>query len=224
MGKLLAGAPLVLETEGPEVLHETHKGLLQGVSPVLLSDVISAFVSTNNTQNLSSPVIFVFEHVSPVGWVCGCGRSLSLVHSLGAQKAPPWVHHLPRKALHKQDLGQHFWAPEPPAHTCALFLQSVTPGPWQQVLCVFWEHGQNGSGYWSTKGCRMVGSRDTSTTCQCTHLSSFAVLMAQYDVQVRDLRETEFNVYCCVINFHRCRTLKYTHTNLLSCRILRSAI
>ncbi|XP_036900923.1 adhesion G protein-coupled receptor E2-like, partial [Sturnira hondurensis] len=122
MGKLLAGAPLILETEGPEVLHETHTGLPQRVSPVLLSDVISVFVSNNDTQNLSSPVTFVFEH-------------------------------------------------------------SVTPEPRQQVLCVFWEYGQNGSGYWSTKGCRIVGSRDTSTTCQCTHLSSFAVLMAQYDVQ-----------------------------------------
>ncbi|XP_036907445.1 adhesion G protein-coupled receptor E5-like, partial [Sturnira hondurensis] len=65
---------------------------------------------------------------------------------------------------------------------------SVTPGPRQQVLCVFWEHGQNGSGHWSTKGCRMVGTGGTSTSCLCMHLSSFAVLMAQYDVQVRALR------------------------------------
>ncbi|XP_045048529.2 adhesion G protein-coupled receptor E2-like isoform X2 [Desmodus rotundus] len=163
MGKLLAGAPLVLETEGPEVLHETHKGLLQGVSPVLLSDVISVFVSTNNTQNLSSPVIFVFEH-------------------------------------------------------------SVTPGPWQQVLCVFWEHGQNGSGYWSTKGCRMVGSRDTSTTCQCTHLSSFAVLMAQYDVQEEDAALAvityvglSLSLVCLLLaalTFLLCKTIQGTSTSL----------
>ncbi|XP_070273100.1 adhesion G protein-coupled receptor E2-like [Myotis yumanensis] len=120
MGKLLVGAPLVLETEEQSVLHETHKGLLQEVSPVLLSDVISAFVSNKDTQNLSSPVTFVFKH-------------------------------------------------------------SVTTGPRQKVFCVFWEPGQNGSGHWSTKGCWMVG-----TACQCSHLSSFAVLMAHYDVQEED--------------------------------------
>uniref|UniRef100_G1M481 Adhesion G protein-coupled receptor E2 n=1 Tax=Ailuropoda melanoleuca TaxID=9646 RepID=G1M481_AILME len=49
-----------------------------------------------------------------------------------------------------------------------------------------WEHSQDGYGHWSTTGCRMVATRDTSTTCQCTHLSSFAVLMAHYDVQEED--------------------------------------
>lgn len=61
MGKLLAEAPLVLETEEQVVLHETQKG----ISPILLSDVVSAFVSNQNTQNLSPPVTFVFKHVSP---------------------------------------------------------------------------------------------------------------------------------------------------------------
>ncbi|XP_015422974.1 PREDICTED: adhesion G protein-coupled receptor E2-like [Myotis davidii] len=122
MGKFMAKAPLVLETEEQSVLNETHKGMLQEVSPVLLSDVISVFVNDNNTQNLSSPVTFIFKH-------------------------------------------------------------TVTPRPKQKVFCVFWEPGQNGSGHWSTKGCWRVGTIDTSTTCQCSHLSSFAVLMAHYDVQ-----------------------------------------
>ncbi|XP_006754287.1 PREDICTED: adhesion G protein-coupled receptor E2 [Myotis davidii] len=128
MGKLLVEAPLVLETEEQSVLHETHKGLLQEVSPVLLSDVISAFVSNKDTQNLSSPVTFVFKHVSA-----------------DETRLPKW-----------------------------------------KVFCVFWEPGQNGSGHWSTKGCWRVGTIDTSTTCQCSHLSSFAVLMAHYDVQEED--------------------------------------
>uniref|UniRef100_A0A2I2YKC1 Adhesion G protein-coupled receptor E2 n=1 Tax=Gorilla gorilla gorilla TaxID=9595 RepID=A0A2I2YKC1_GORGO len=62
MGKLLAEAPLVLETEKQVLLHETHQGLLQDGSPILLSDVISAFLSNNDTQNLSSPVTFTFSH------------------------------------------------------------------------------------------------------------------------------------------------------------------
>ncbi|KAB1259993.1 Adhesion G protein-coupled receptor E2 [Camelus dromedarius] len=57
MGKLLEEVPLALD--------ETHKGLLQELPSILLSDVISAFISNNNTQNLSSPVTFVFQHL---GW------------------------------------------------------------------------------------------------------------------------------------------------------------
>ena len=32
------------------------------------------------------------------------------------------------------------------------------------------------------------------STCQCTHFSSFAVLMAYYDVQVTPLRRAAFNI------------------------------
>ncbi|XP_059245205.1 adhesion G protein-coupled receptor E2-like isoform X1 [Mustela nigripes] len=60
---------------------------------------------------------------------------------------------------------------------------SVSPGPTQKVFCVFWEHSQGGCGHWSTRGCRMVTTTDTSTICQCTHLSSFAVLMDHYNAQ-----------------------------------------
>uniref|UniRef100_A0A8C0K4B9 Adhesion G protein-coupled receptor E2-like n=1 Tax=Canis lupus dingo TaxID=286419 RepID=A0A8C0K4B9_CANLU len=63
----------------------------------------------------------------------------------------------------------------------------TTHEPKLKVFCVFWEHSQDECGHWSTRGCTVVDSGDTSTTCQCTHLSSFAVLMAHYDVQEEDL-------------------------------------
>uniref|UniRef100_G1P4B7 Adhesion G protein-coupled receptor E2 n=1 Tax=Myotis lucifugus TaxID=59463 RepID=G1P4B7_MYOLU len=170
MGKLLVEAPLVLETEEQSVLNETRKGLQQEVSPVLLSDVISVFVSNKDTQNLSSPVTFVFK-----------------------------------KAHHKQDL-------------------SLTPGPMQKVFCVFWEPGQNGSGHWSTKGCWIVGTRDISTTCQCSHLSSFAVLMAHYDVQDDDpalavityvgLSLSLLCLLLAALTFLLCKAIQNTSTSL----------
>nr|KAF6478959.1 adhesion G protein-coupled receptor E2 [Molossus molossus] len=162
MGKLLAEAPLVLETEEQAVLQETHKGLLQQVSTVLLSDVISVFVNNNNTQQLSSPVSFIFNH-------------------------------------------------------------SVTPGPRQTVFCVFWEHGPNESGYWSTNGCWIVDTRDTSTTCQCTHLSSFAILMAYYDVQedaalaVITSMGLSLSLLCLLLaalTFLLCKAIQNTSTSL----------
>ncbi|KAF3829348.1 hypothetical protein GH733_003612 [Mirounga leonina] len=126
MGKLLAEARLVLGPERQAVPHGAHKGVLRGVSSVLLSDVISAFMSNRDTQNLNSPITFIFSH------------------------------------------------------------HSLTPGPTQKVFCVFWNHTPDGYGHWSTTGCRMVATGDTGTTCQCTHLSSFAILMAHYDVPVED--------------------------------------
>ncbi|XP_071457944.1 adhesion G protein-coupled receptor E2-like isoform X2 [Marmota flaviventris] len=123
MDKLLAEAPLVLEPEKQVAPHGTHEDSLPRVSSVLLSDVVSVFLSSNDTQNLSSSVTFTFSH-------------------------PP-----------------------------------VTPAPRHELLCVFWDHSQNGS-HWTTAGCRTVSTGGGSTTCHCTHLSSFAVLMAHYHVQV----------------------------------------
>ncbi|PNJ28858.1 LOW QUALITY PROTEIN: ADGRE2 isoform 4 [Pongo abelii] len=82
MGKLLAEAPLVLEPEKQVLLHETHQDLLQDGSTILLSDVISVFLSTNDTQNLSSSVTITFSHCEkdPVLTVITCvGLSVSLL-------------------------------------------------------------------------------------------------------------------------------------------------
>ncbi|XP_045848144.1 adhesion G protein-coupled receptor E2-like [Meles meles] len=164
MSKLLAEAPLVLEPEKQAVLHGAHKGVLPEVSSVLLSDVISAFMSHKDTQNLSSPITFIFSH------------------------------------------------------------HSVTPGPMQKVFCVFWEHSLDEYGHWSTTGCRIVTTEDTSTTCQCTHLSSFAVLMAHYDVQDKDpglavitylgLGLSLLCLLLAALTFLLCKTIQNTSTSL----------
>uniref|UniRef100_A0A8C4M121 Adhesion G protein-coupled receptor E2 n=1 Tax=Equus asinus TaxID=9793 RepID=A0A8C4M121_EQUAS len=163
MGKLLAEVPLVLDPEKREVVWETHKDLLQEVTHVLLSDVITAFLSNRDTQNLSSPVTFIFNH-------------------------------------------------------------SVTPRPRKKVLCIFWEHSGNGSGHWATTGCTMVGTRDTSTTCRCTHLSSFAVLMAHYNLQEEDPMldvithvGQSLSLLCLLLGaltFLLCRAIQNTSTSL----------
>nr|XP_034493046.1 adhesion G protein-coupled receptor E2-like [Marmota flaviventris] len=59
----------------------------------------------------------------------------------------------------------------------------VSSEPKREVLCVFWDHGQNGCGHWATAGCKTLGTRDGSTTCHCTRLSSHAILMASHNVQ-----------------------------------------
>ncbi|XP_036095778.1 adhesion G protein-coupled receptor E3 isoform X1 [Molossus molossus] len=45
------------------------------------------------------------------------------------------------------------------------------------VFCVFWESTEK-DGHWSSDGCSLVQLNESHTICECTHLSSFAVLMA----------------------------------------------
>uniref|UniRef100_A0A4W2GYC9 Adhesion G protein-coupled receptor E2 n=1 Tax=Bos indicus x Bos taurus TaxID=30522 RepID=A0A4W2GYC9_BOBOX len=163
MDRFLAEAPLVLDAEELTTLHETHRGLLQETSHILLSDVISAFITNKDTENLRSPVTFVFQH-------------------------------------------------------------SVTPGPREKVHCVYWEHGQNGSGHWDTRGCWVTSTRDNSTTCQCSHLSIFAVLMAHYSVQEEDSALTvitymglSLSLLCLLLaalTFLLCKAIQNTSTSL----------
>ncbi|KAM5251135.1 LOW QUALITY PROTEIN: cadherin EGF LAG seven-pass G-type receptor 1 [Hipposideros larvatus] len=46
-------------------------------------------------------------------------------------------------------------------------------------VCVFWNHSitTGGTGGWSAKGCELLSRNRTHVTCQCSHTTSFAVLM-----------------------------------------------
>ncbi|XP_066580030.1 cadherin EGF LAG seven-pass G-type receptor 1 isoform X2 [Amia ocellicauda] len=46
-------------------------------------------------------------------------------------------------------------------------------------VCVFWNHSIaiGGTGGWSSKGCELSNRNDTHVSCQCNHMTSFAVLM-----------------------------------------------
>ncbi|XP_052000624.1 adhesion G protein-coupled receptor L3-like isoform X7 [Xyrauchen texanus] len=53
--------------------------------------------------------------------------------------------------------------------------------------CSFWSYSKRSMmGFWSTQDCRLLGTNRTHTTCSCTHLTNFAVLMAHVDVKTAD--------------------------------------
>ncbi|XP_067877082.1 adhesion G protein-coupled receptor E3-like isoform X2 [Heterodontus francisci] len=52
-----------------------------------------------------------------------------------------------------------------------------------EPVCTYWKNTAEAS-YWSPKGCNLQDSNQTHTTCTCYHLSSFAILVAQFDVKV----------------------------------------
>ncbi|XP_031440561.1 adhesion G protein-coupled receptor L3-like isoform X11 [Clupea harengus] len=53
--------------------------------------------------------------------------------------------------------------------------------------CSFWSYSKRTMmGSWSTQDCRLLGTNRTHTTCSCTHLTNFAVLMAHVEVKNAD--------------------------------------
>ncbi|XP_063048692.1 adhesion G protein-coupled receptor E5-like, partial [Engraulis encrasicolus] len=84
--------------------------------------------------------------------------------------------------------------------------------------CVFWD-----GGVWSQRGCVKIQSNDTHTTCSCNHLSSFAVLMALYDIKhTFELRLLTWiglavSLFClvlCILTFGFCRSIRGTRTTI----------
>ncbi|XP_041862158.1 adhesion G protein-coupled receptor L2 isoform X9 [Melanotaenia boesemani] len=58
--------------------------------------------------------------------------------------------------------------------------------------CSFWNYSERSmTGYWSTQGCKLMDSNKTHTTCSCSHLTNFAILMAHREISgnIRDHHE-----------------------------------
>uniref|UniRef100_A0A9L0IUJ4 Adhesion G protein-coupled receptor E5 n=1 Tax=Equus asinus TaxID=9793 RepID=A0A9L0IUJ4_EQUAS len=110
------------------------------------------------------------------------------------------------------------------------------PGTRQELICAFWKGADDGGGHWATSGCRTLGSRNNSTTCQCSHLSSFAVLMAHYDVEDELLAlittvGLALSLVClllCILTFLLVRPIQGSrttlHLHLCICLFVGSAI
>ncbi|XP_051967346.1 adhesion G protein-coupled receptor L2-like isoform X3 [Xyrauchen texanus] len=49
--------------------------------------------------------------------------------------------------------------------------------------CSFWNYSERTMmGYWSTQGCKLLHANKSHTTCSCSHLTNFAVLMAHREL------------------------------------------
>nr|XP_054604586.1 adhesion G protein-coupled receptor L3 [Nothobranchius furzeri] len=86
--------------------------------------------------------------------------------------------------------------------------------------CSFWSYSKKTmTGYWSTQDCRLLSTNRTHTTCSCTHLTNFAVLMAHVDVKNSDpvhdiMRLLHSSDPLCFFKFFQQKTkLKYQLVN-----------
>uniref|UniRef100_A0A671T4M9 Si:ch211-241f5.3 n=1 Tax=Sinocyclocheilus anshuiensis TaxID=1608454 RepID=A0A671T4M9_9TELE len=88
----------------------------------------------------------------------------------------------------------------------------------EKHICVFWDHKLEG-GAWSTRGCTTVSSSADQTVCSCSHLSSFAVLMALYDIGLRlvTLVGLPLSLVClliCIVTFYLVQSIQSTRNTI----------
>ncbi|XP_040436985.1 LOW QUALITY PROTEIN: adhesion G protein-coupled receptor L1-like, partial [Falco naumanni] len=61
--------------------------------------------------------------------------------------------------------------------------------------CSFWNYSERSMmGHWSTQGCRLLDTNATHTSCACSHLTNFAVLMAHRESFPGRLQEALLSV------------------------------
>ncbi|XP_062842432.1 adhesion G protein-coupled receptor E5 [Trichomycterus rosablanca] len=90
------------------------------------------------------------------------------------------------------------------------------------LICVFWNSTLEG-GAWSSSGCTVVQFSTNHTVCSCTHLSSFAVLMALYEqenvfeLQLITWIGLSLSLIClliCILTFRLVRAIKSARTTI----------
>ncbi|XP_071772978.2 adhesion G protein-coupled receptor E5 [Centroberyx gerrardi] len=88
--------------------------------------------------------------------------------------------------------------------------------------CVYWDSTEEG-GAWSPRGCSVVESNAEYTVCSCNHLSSFAVLMALYEIE--DTFELQLItwvglslsllcLFICILTFSLVRSIQSPRTTI----------
>ncbi|XP_010211529.1 PREDICTED: latrophilin-2 isoform X11 [Tinamus guttatus] len=66
-------------------------------------------------------------------------------------------------------------------------LEHIDPDNYFNANCSFWNYSERTMmGYWSTQGCKLVDTNRTHTTCACSHLTNFAILMARREIVYKD--------------------------------------
>ncbi|KAG2457948.1 AGRE1 protein, partial [Polypterus senegalus] len=63
-------------------------------------------------------------------------------------------------------------------------------------VCVYWKYQTSGSS-WSPEGCKMLISNVSHTTCSCSHLTSFALIMAISEQKIPD--DSALSIFSSVV-------------------------
>ncbi|XP_059846829.1 adhesion G protein-coupled receptor E1-like [Hypanus sabinus] len=93
----------------------------------------------------------------------------------------------------------------------------------KEPKCVYWNNTE-GNNYWSFDGCELIDSNETHVTCQCNHLTSFAVLMSpvkmppdDWHLEVITYIGLIISLFCLAASiaiFVNCKSIQNANTNL----------
>lgn len=77
------------------------------------------------------------------------------------------------------------------------------------ISCVYWNFSLNG---WSSEGCQLVYSTDSSAKCECNHLTNFAILMSPATTPIEHVRALEIiSMVGCSISILGCLVTAIVH-------------
>ncbi|XP_072104454.1 uncharacterized protein [Mobula birostris] len=93
----------------------------------------------------------------------------------------------------------------------------------KEPVCVYWSNTKKNS-VWKSDGCERIDSNQTHVTCQCNHLTSFAILMAPVKIETDDwhlelityigLIISLFSLAASIIGFVNFKSIQNANTNL----------
>ncbi|XP_053869144.1 uncharacterized protein LOC128828471, partial [Malaclemys terrapin pileata] len=115
--------------------------------------------------------------------------------------------------------------PNPQARSLSVSIRFSHPVPENKtdlrLLCAYWEPD---SRCWATDGCTLQKLNATITRCQCNHLTSFAVLMAFYELEEATLSLNIITyvgltlsllcLFLAILTFLLCRSIRNISTSL----------
>ncbi|XP_045157871.2 adhesion G protein-coupled receptor L4-like isoform X2 [Mercenaria mercenaria] len=95
---------------------------------------------------------------------------------------------------------------------------------WKQ-LCSFWNFSLGYTGAWSQKGCSLKKYNESHTTCQCNHLTNFAILMDIHSTKLMPIHATTLSyiTYVGIIISIICLFLSWITFICLSLRCMRGS-
>ncbi|KAI4874689.1 hypothetical protein NFI96_023777 [Prochilodus magdalenae] len=138
-------------------------------------------VKLNSKNGVAKLVFVLFKHLGR--FLTTENATLRLVGEGGVRNHTLTVNsHILSASINKE--SSRVFVSEPVVFT----LEHLDTENYFNPNCSFWNYSERSMmGYWSTQGCKLLGTNKTHTTCSCSHLTNFAILMAHRGHVVRNL-------------------------------------
>lgn len=165
----------VLSTEGQVQDFTFHLGFKGAFSSIQLS---ANTVKQNSRNGLAKVVFIIYRSLGP--FLSTENATVKLGADLLGRNSTIAVNsHVLSVSINKESSRVYLTDP-------VLFsMPHIDSDNYFNANCSFWNYSERTMmGYWSTQGCKLVDTNKTRTTCACSHLTNFAILMAHREIVV----------------------------------------